>query len=178
MTKPIPDRVRITPEAMQVIDRAPKYISVRFLIGHLLGFPGAGITPYAGKATTIGPHKKTQAISDRIVAAIRALEQVTLETDQEETSTFAVIYCSEFPLELKPHILYVAKPLATVGHKCPCGCGDDVFVPTGPKGWRLIAADRIVSLYPAVQNRGKCQSRYSVENNRVRWEPATVAAEA
>jgi len=76
------------------------------------------------------------------------------------------------PDELKEGTLYVCIGLATVVHKCCCGCGNEVVTPLSPTDWKLIFDGETITLHPSIGNWGfKCQSHYWIRNNRVRRAP-------
>jgi hypothetical protein len=74
------------------------------------------------------------------------------------------------PGELRDGTLYVCIGLATVVHRCCCGCGNEVVTPLSPTDWKLTFDGETISLYPSIGNWGfKCQSHYWIRNNSVRW---------
>ena len=76
------------------------------------------------------------------------------------------------PNELKEGTLYVCMGLATVVHKCCCGCGNEVVTPLSPSDWKLIFDGETITLHPSIGNWGfKCQSHYWIRDSRVRWAP-------
>ncbi len=76
------------------------------------------------------------------------------------------------PDELNEGTLYICMGLATVVHKCCCGCGNEVVTPLSPTDWKLTFDGETITLYPSIGNWGfKCQSHYWVEDSQVRWAP-------
>jgi hypothetical protein len=74
------------------------------------------------------------------------------------------------PDELKEGTLYVCMGLATVVHKCCCGCGNEVVTPLSPTDWKLIFDGETITLHPSIGNWGfRCQSHYWIRDSRVRW---------
>ena len=74
------------------------------------------------------------------------------------------------PDKLNDGVLYISIPYATVSHKCPCGCGQEVVTPLTPTDWRLIFNGVSVSLYPSIGNWSfDCKSHYWVKENRILW---------
>ncbi|MGA8148275.1 MAG: DUF6527 family protein [Gallionellaceae bacterium] len=70
----------------------------------------------------------------------------------------------------KEGILYVCIEIATVVHKCCCGCGNEVVTPLSPTDWRLTFDGETITLHPSIGNWGfKCQSHYWIRNNMVKW---------
>lgn len=85
------------------------------------------------------------------------------------------------PRELKPGVLYVSIPFATVIHKCCCGCGQQVVTPLAPSQWTLSFDGKSISLHPSVGNWNfPCKSHYWIRNNQVlwakQWTKAQIAA--
>src|SRR5579863_992545 len=75
------------------------------------------------------------------------------------------------PDELKEGVLYVCIGLATVVHKCCCGCGNEVVTPLSPTDWKLIFDGESVSLYPSIGNWSfDCKSHYWIRRSRVKWD--------
>lgn len=74
------------------------------------------------------------------------------------------------PDGLKEGTLYVCIGLATVVHKCCCGCGNEVVTPLSPTDWKLTFDGETITMHPSIGNWGfKCQSHYWIRNNRVKW---------
>lgn len=74
------------------------------------------------------------------------------------------------PDDLKERTLYVCIGLATVVHKCCCGCGNEVVTPLSPTDWKLKFDGETITLHPSIGNWSfKCQSHYWIRNNRVKW---------
>jgi len=74
------------------------------------------------------------------------------------------------PDELKEGTLYVCIGLATVVHKCCCGCGNEVVTPLSPTNWKLTFDGETISLNPSIGNWGfQCRSHYWIKDSRVKW---------
>lgn len=74
------------------------------------------------------------------------------------------------PDTLAAGVLYVSMRFATVGHKCCCGCGNDVITPLSPSDWQLTFDGTSISLQPSIGNWSfDCQSHYWIRRNTVRW---------
>lgn len=74
------------------------------------------------------------------------------------------------PDELKEGTLYVCVGLATVVHKCCCGCGNEVVTPLTPTDWRLTFDGETITLHPSIGNWSfACSSHYWIRNNMVIW---------
>ena len=78
-------------------------------------------------------------------------------------------YVEQFPDELQEGVLYISEEFSLTAHKCPCGCGEDVYLKLGPAKWRLSKnSDSTVSLDPSVGNWNyQCKSHYWIRRNRV-----------
>lgn len=77
------------------------------------------------------------------------------------------------PEQLEEGVLYVSVEYATTAHKCPCGCGNEVFTPLSPTDWELIYNGQTVSLKPSIGNWSfPCQSHYWIEKSRISWAPS------
>jgi len=80
-------------------------------------------------------------------------------------------FVKSIPRPMVDGILYVSVEFATVGHKCCCGCGNEVFTRLSPKDWQLTYDGRSISLNPSIGNWNfPCQSHYWIKNNRVVWD--------
>ena len=76
------------------------------------------------------------------------------------------------PDEVTEGTLYVCMGLATVVHKCCCGCGNEVVTPLSPSDWKLIFDGVTITLDPSIGNWAfKCRSHYRIRGSRVRWVP-------
>ena len=81
-------------------------------------------------------------------------------------------FVDEIPRELEPGRLYVCCRYRAVKHLCACGCGAEINTPLHPTGWTLTCDGVSVSLSPSIGNWcEKCQSHYSIVNNRIQWAP-------
>jgi len=86
----------------------------------------------------------------------------------------AILLTHEFvefvPDNLEERTLYVCIGMATVVHRCCCGCGNEVVTPLSPTDWKLTFDGETVTLHPSIGSWGfKCQSHYWIRNNRVKW---------
>ena len=96
-------------------------------------------------------------------------------------TTLGIQFEKAIPRPMAEGVLYVSMEYATAGHKCCCGCGNDVFTRLAPTDWTLTYDGRTISLRPSIGNWGfACQSHYWIRNNRVIWaeklSPERVAA--
>ncbi|HBN22617.1 MAG TPA: hypothetical protein DD412_05205 [Holosporales bacterium] len=74
------------------------------------------------------------------------------------------------PDELEEGTLYICVKLATVVHRCCCGCGNEVVTPLTPTDWKLTYDGETITLYPSIGNWGStCSSHYWIVNNRAMW---------
>src|SRR6202158_58091 len=74
------------------------------------------------------------------------------------------------PGDLKEGTVYVSMQVATVIHKCCCGCGKEVVTPLSPTDWKLIFDGKSISLDPSIGNWSfACKSHYWIRGGKVRW---------
>lgn len=74
------------------------------------------------------------------------------------------------PDKLEERTLYVCIGLATVVHKCCCGCENEVVTPLSPTDWKLTFDGETITLQPSIGNWSfKCRSHYWIRNNKVTW---------
>ena len=79
-------------------------------------------------------------------------------------------FVTSLPEQMDPGKLYISIPFATAGHKCCCGCEEEVITPISPAKWKLTFDGETVSLSPSIGNWNQpCQSHYWIIRNRVRW---------
>lgn len=77
-------------------------------------------------------------------------------------------FVQHLPDSLNEGVLYISEEFATAGHRCCCGCGEEVITPLNPAQWQLSKAGVGVSLYPSVGNwKFACRSHYWIKNGRV-----------
>lgn len=78
-------------------------------------------------------------------------------------------YVDHFPDKLEEGVLYISEEFSLTGHKCCCGCGEDVYLKLGPAKWQLTKmSNGTVSLDPSVGNwKYECQSHYWICKNQV-----------
>lgn len=76
---------------------------------------------------------------------------------------------THFPEVLEDGVLYISEEFATVGHKCCCGCGEEVITPLNSAQWRIKkGGGEKYSLYPSIGNwKFSCRSHYWIVNNKV-----------
>ncbi len=80
--------------------------------------------------------------------------------------------------DMKYGEIYFSPEYATVGFLCPCGCGQEVSLPTKSQLWSDIKNAPIwdcvyengeITLSPSVLNRVGCKSHFFVRKNKVIW---------
>lgn len=77
-------------------------------------------------------------------------------------------FVQHLPDSLNEGVLYISEEFATAGHRCCCGCGEEVITPLNPAQWQLRKVGAGVSLYPSVGNwKFACRSHYWIKNGRV-----------
>ena|ERR1051326_2064290 len=80
-------------------------------------------------------------------------------------------FVQSIPRPMVDGILYVSMEFSTVGHKCCCGCGNEVFTRLSPRDWQLSYDGRTISLSPSIGNWNfPCQSHYWIRADRVVWD--------
>jgi hypothetical protein len=77
-------------------------------------------------------------------------------------------FVANLPEPLEEGVLYVSEEFQIAGHKCCCGCGEEVITPLNKARWRVIKAGDKVSLYPSIGNwKYVCRSHYWIRQNQV-----------
>lgn len=94
------------------------------------------------------------------------------------TEVFTLKFVGGMPLssKTKTGVLYISYKHKSTLHKCPCGCGLDVYLPTTRflsklryQQWDLKVGGDVATLSPSISIRIGCRSHYYIKNNRVRW---------
>lgn len=88
-------------------------------------------------------------------------------------------FVTHLPEDLQAGILYISMEYATAGHRCCCGCGEEVITPFSPTDWKMTFDGKTVSLWPSVGNWNfACRSHYFIQKGRVveadRWTEKQV----
>ena len=74
------------------------------------------------------------------------------------------------PKDLLQNSIYVSIENEVTAHLCPCGCGEKIFIPLTPIGWKMTFDGESVSISPSIGNwQLNCRSHYWIENNKVVW---------
>lgn len=85
-----------------------------------------------------------------------------------KTSTLRSEYVKHLPERLEEGVLYISEEFSIAGHKCCCGCGEEVITPLNPAQWRVRSEGGGISLYPSIGNwKLACRSHYWIRNNKV-----------
>lgn len=85
-----------------------------------------------------------------------------------KTKTLRPELVVHFPEALEEGILYISDEFSIVGHKCCCGCGEEVITPINSAQWKVEKNGGKYSLYPSIGNwKFSCQSHYWIFNNQV-----------
>lgn len=72
--------------------------------------------------------------------------------------------------DMKDGVVYVCPSFSVAGHRCMCGCGEEVVTPFSPARWSMIFDGRTVSLHPSVGNWGSaCGAHYWLRSGDVVW---------
>ena len=73
-------------------------------------------------------------------------------------------------VDMEEGVLYISEEHKASSHKCFCGCGNEVYLPFGFKGWKYTREGDTVSLSPSVGSWNlDCQSHYFIRENKVQW---------
>ncbi len=82
-------------------------------------------------------------------------------------------------VEMEDGILYLSTQYQATSHKCPCGCGIEVYLPLADKPvtgtddegnfWYGYVNEGLVTLNPSIEIRGGCRSHYNIEKNKIVW---------
>jgi hypothetical protein len=82
-------------------------------------------------------------------------------------------FVDHLPEQLEEGVLYISEGFAIAGHKCCCGCGEEVITPLNHAQWQLSQKSGFVTLYPSIGNwKFLCKSHYWIRNNRVIDSPS------
>lgn len=74
------------------------------------------------------------------------------------------------PNRLESGILYVSAEFEVAGHLCPCGCGNKIITPLGPRNWSLKVEAGFPTLYPSIGNwQLPCKSHYWIIKGVINW---------
>lgn len=74
------------------------------------------------------------------------------------------------PMELMEETLYISMQNEIIAHKCCCGCGEKVFTPLTPIGWKMLFDGETISIDPSIGNWGlQCNSHYWIKDSEVLW---------
>lgn len=70
-----------------------------------------------------------------------------------------------------PGIFYYSERFAGLGHLCPCGCGNKIYIPVSKDGsngsWKITILDEKVTLEPSLLN--PCKAHYFILCGEVVW---------
>ncbi len=75
------------------------------------------------------------------------------------------------PVEaMEEGVLYISKKFHTSAHLCACGCGNEVVLPFGSRGWTLTESPAGVTMRPSVGSFNlPCKSHYFITDNKIEW---------
>lgn len=77
-------------------------------------------------------------------------------------------FVESFPELLEEGTLYISDKFSIAGHKCCCGCGEEVITPLNAAQWQVRREGGLVSLHPSIGNwKFACRSHYWIRKNRV-----------
>ncbi len=78
------------------------------------------------------------------------------------------VFVDHLPESLEEGVLYISEEFAIAGHKCCCGCGEEVITPLNNAQWHIQKKGGKVNLYPSIGNwKFACKSHYWIRKNRV-----------
>jgi hypothetical protein len=102
--------------------------------------------------------------------APKNLRHFAIQTTGMKTNQLAPLFVETIPDIVDDGVLYVSMSLASVIHRCACGCGQEVVTPLSPTDWQLYFDGENVSLEPSIGNWGfPCRSHYWIRGGKVRW---------
>lgn len=82
-------------------------------------------------------------------------------------------FVESFPELLEEGTLYISEKFSIAGHKCCCGCREEVITPLNGAQWQVRRDGGLVSLHPSIGNwKFACKSHYWIRKNRVVDAPA------
>lgn len=71
-----------------------------------------------------------------------------------------------------PGVFYYSEKYGGLGHLCPCGCGDKIYIPVTEDGsgatWKISIRDEKVTLDPSLWN-NPCKAHYFIRDGEVVW---------
>jgi len=65
--------------------------------------------------------------------------------------------------DMVPGKFYFSEKFQASSHLCPCGCGDNVFLPIGKDDWELERHGTTFSISPSILKRLGCKSHYVIK---------------
>jgi hypothetical protein len=69
--------------------------------------------------------------------------------------------------DAKELMLYISLKNKVIFHKCPCGCGKEIYMPLGEDEWELIYNGK-TTLYPSIGNYNlDCETHYYIVEDSV-----------
>ena len=75
------------------------------------------------------------------------------------------------PDGMKDGVVYVNFGRTLCTYKCPCGCGNNVRLPLGGKGWTLTVRGDLPTLNPSVHSVSwPCSAHYVMTDGRIEWK--------
>lgn len=161
-------RIALSEQAHEALNELPNWVNKPRFLAAALQLDRDTVYPVTSVRRVPLPH--TQKVSSIVIEAVRQIQEFNIGALQHaSTPEFSVKQADEIPDRLRAGVLYVSEKYQTVGHLCPCGCGEDVFISTREHGWKLTMRDGKVTLSPSLAHRFKCKSHYFIEDNKVRW---------
>ena len=82
--------------------------------------------------------------------------------------TLRPVFVDHLPEHLDEGVLYISEEFAIAGHKCCCGCGEEVITPLNHAQWKIRKGKGAISLHPSIGNlKYACKSHYWIRKNQV-----------
>jgi len=161
-------RIVLRNDAYIALDKLPDWVNAPRLLATVLKTEQSAAYPQLSRRRV--PLPQTDRNSEMVLEACKRIEELGFDKRAPKpASAFRAKHVVEIPYLLRTGTLYVSEKYNTVAHLCPCGCGEDVFIPIGEPGWKLFLNEGKVTLSPSLQHRFKCRSHYFIEDNQVRW---------
>lgn len=80
------------------------------------------------------------------------------------------VFVDTMPKVKEEGILYISLEFLGTSHLCPCGCGEEAYIPINPPhGWMMTREGDTVTLSPSLKHTFKCKSHYFIRENKIVW---------
>jgi hypothetical protein len=85
-------------------------------------------------------------------------------------------FVETMPDEKQEGVLYISMEYGGSGHRCPCGCGEWIWLPfntetvNNPHEWKLTNNNNLITFEPSIGSfQIPCKSHYYIRENKVVW---------